>query len=241
MDIVEKYVTPGVALNVGAMSGAIAVLEDRGWKLRIVEVSGYAAETARKHWGFDVVVSRIEDFECPPETFNFIKLGHVIEHLRDPRLVLERLAAMLRPDGVILIDTDNADGLKTQVEVTVRRVLGENLSANLVMKLAHKNLRKRYGRLTPPEHLYSFSDKSLIALLEGAGFEVLEVFKPAWGDETWFPLADQSHFGSVERMFIKLDQIAAVFGRGDVIAVLSRKRAGDRTRLSSSASKLVTA
>jgi hypothetical protein len=59
MDIVERYVQKGEALNVGAMGGAIKVLEERGWKLRLVEVSNYAAETARKGWGFDVAVSRI--------------------------------------------------------------------------------------------------------------------------------------------------------------------------------------
>jgi SAM-dependent methyltransferase len=224
MDIVERHVEKGVALNVGAMSDAIKVLEERGWKLRIVEVSSYAAETARRLWGFDVTVSRIEDFECSPATFDFIKLGHVIEHLADPRLAVQRLATLLKPGGVILIDTDNAYGLKTQIEVTIRRLLGENLSASLVQKLTKKNLRKRYGRLTPPEHLYCFSEKSLTKLLEDAGFEVVRVFKPAWGDPTWFPLTDQSGFSTIEKIFIRLDQIGARFGFGDVIAVLAKKR-----------------
>ncbi len=223
MDIVEKYAQKGVALNVGAMSSAIKVLEERGWELRIVEVSSYAAETARRLWGFDVTVSRIEEFECPSATFDFIKLGHVIEHLADPRLAMQRLATILKSGGVILIDIDNAHSLKTQIEVTIRRLLGENLSTSLVKKLTKKNLRKRYGRLTPPEHLYSFSAKSLTKLLEDTGFEIIEVFKPAWGDPTWFPLTDQSSFSIVEKIFIKLDQIGAKFGFGDVVAVLARK------------------
>ena len=223
MDIVEKYAPQGAALNVGAMSSAIKVLEERGWKLRIVEVSSYAAESARRLWGFDVTVSRIEDFECPPATFDFIKLGHVIEHLADPRLAMQRLATILKSGGVILIDTDNAHGLKTQIEVTIRRLFGERLSTSLVKKLTKKNLRKRYGRLTPPEHLYNFSAKSLTKLLEDTDFEIVKVFKPAWGDPTWFPLTDQSSFSIIEKMFIKLDQIGAKFGVGDVIAILARK------------------
>jgi SAM-dependent methyltransferase len=224
MDIVEKYVPTGYALNVGAMSRAIQVVEERGWRLRVVEVSSYAAETARELWGLDVEVSRIEDFECPPNTFDFVKLGHVIEHLVDPKLAMRRLNTLLRPGGVVLIDTDNAHGLRTQLEVTVRRLLGENLSARIVAKLTKRNLRKRYGRLTPPEHLYSFSEKSLTKLLVDTGFDVLRVFKPAWGDPTWFPLADEHQFGVVERLFSKLDQIGAKSGFGDVIAVLARKR-----------------
>lgn len=223
MDIIEKYAVKGVALNIGAMSNAIKVLEDRGWRLRIVEVSGSAAETARRFWGLDVTVSKIEDFACPSATFDFIKLGHVIEHLANPKVVIEKCATLLKPDGVILIDTDNAHGLKTQIEVITRQVLGETLSAQLVKKLIRKNLRKRYGRLTPPEHLYSFSAKSLTKLLEDAGFEIIKVFKPAWGDPTWFPLVDQSSFSIIEKIFIRIDQIGAKFGFGEVIAVLAKK------------------
>jgi 2-polyprenyl-3-methyl-5-hydroxy-6-metoxy-1,4-benzoquinol methylase len=225
MDIVERYATKGVALNVGAMSGAIQALQERGWGLRIVEVSQYAAETARARWGLDVTVSRIEDFECPPDSFEFIKLGHVIEHLGDPRRVLLALATMLRRNGVILLDTDNGAGLRTQVEVAVRRLLGERASAELVRRLTGKNLRKRYGRLIPPVHLHIFSENNLVQLLNATGFEVIRVRKPAWGDPTWFPLTGQTKFSLPERAFIKLDQLAAGIGRGDLLSVLARKRA----------------
>ena len=62
MDIVERYVRPGLALNVGAMNGVIKLLEQRGWRLQIVEVSAHAAEIARELWGLNVTVSRIEDY-----------------------------------------------------------------------------------------------------------------------------------------------------------------------------------
>lgn len=223
MEIVERHVSKGVALNVGAMNGGALALVDRGWRLRVVEVSRHAAETARARWGFDVTVSRIEDYECPPGTFDFIKLGHVIEHLADPARAVRRLAAMLRPGGVILVDTDNAGGLRTQIEVTVRKLLGERLSASAVRALTGKNLRKRYGRLIPPVHLYTFTETSLTRLLAGAGFEVLRVGSPAWGDPTWFPLAHLKDFSRVERVFIRIDQLGSKFGRGDLLSVLARR------------------
>jgi SAM-dependent methyltransferase len=226
MDIVEQYVQSGLALNVGAMSGAAKVLEERGWRLRVVEASQYAAQTARDRWGLDVTVCKIEDFQCAPNTFDFIKLGHVIEHLVDPRLALERLCRILRPNGVILVDTDNAGGLRTQIELSVRKLLGERLSVGLVKKLTKKDLRKRFGRLIPPVHLYTFSERSLVRLLAASGFDVISVRKPAWGDPTWFPLPDFSRMSAIERAFIKLDQVGAIFGNGDLISVLARKRAG---------------
>ncbi len=226
MEIVERYIPKGKALNVGAMNEAIAILPERGWDLKVVEVSGYAAETARRLWGLDVTVSRIEDFDAPPSSYDFIKLGHVLEHLFDPRKVIEKLATLLRPGGIILIDTDNASGLKTQVEVTSRRLLGEATAGTLVKKLTGKNLHKRYGRLTPPEHVYSFTEKSLIKLLTTSGYEVLETFKPAWGDPTWFPMANMQEFSRLERGFFLIDQVGTRLGAGEVVVVLAQKSGG---------------
>jgi len=224
MDIVERYVQKGKALNVGAMGGAIKVLEERGWDLQLVDVSRVAAEVARRRWNLNVTNSRLEDFGCPAGSLDFVRLGHVIEHLGDPKLALQRIARMLRRGGVLQVETDNADGLRTRVEFLVRRVLGERLSERLVRVLTKKSLRKRYGRLIPPVHLYSFSPRNLTLLLEETGFEVLVLFKPAWGDSTWFPMTDENTFSPVERAFIRLDQLGARFGLGDVIALIARKR-----------------
>lgn len=223
LDIVEKYVDKGRALNVGAMSKSNIVFEERGWNLHVVEVSQYAAKTAREMWGLDVTLSRIEDYSCPPNTYDLVKLGHVVEHLFDPRVVVEKLQMMLKPGGILLIETDNSQGLKTRIEIGMRRIVGEKITATIVHRVIKKNLLKRYGRLTPPEHVYLFSERNLSSLLNSLGFSIIEVFKPAWGDLTWFPLPNRDRFGLVEKAFIHIDQIGAKFGRGDVIVVLARK------------------
>lgn len=150
METVESLIPKGRALNVGAMGSGSKVLLDRGWELSVVEVSEYAAETARQKWGMDVAVSRIEDVDYPAGYFDFIKLGHVIEHLTNPRAVLQRLNTILKDGGLILVDTDNESGLRTRIETGIRSLLGERFAAYLVSKLTGKNLRKRYGRLAPP-------------------------------------------------------------------------------------------
>ncbi|MDH3199219.1 MAG: hypothetical protein OEO21_13365, partial [Candidatus Krumholzibacteria bacterium] len=67
------------------------------------------------------------------------------------------------------------------------------------------------------------SEKNLTRLLESAGLEVATVYKPAWGDPTWFPLGDRAGMGVVERSFLALDQLGARIGRGEVIAIVARK------------------
>jgi SAM-dependent methyltransferase len=223
MEIVEHYVKPGLALNVGAMSGASKALEDRGWTLRVVEVSEHAAQSARARWGLDVTCSRIEDFPTPTTLFDFVKLGHVIEHLADPRIALQSIARITKPGGVVLIDTDNADGLRTLVEGAIRRWVGERRAVQLVHALTGKNLQRLYGRLIPPVHVNIFSECSLKLLLESTGFEVLEVRKPGWGDPTWFPLVSPRRLSLAEQILIKVDQLGALMNRGELISVLARR------------------
>lgn len=223
MDIVERYVSPGLALNVGAMGQAIHVVQDRGWRLKIVDASSYAAETARSLWGIDVTVSRIEDYASDDGAFDFVRMGHVIEHLADPALAMRNVARIMRSGGVALIDTDNAGGFRSQIESGIRRLLGEGGAAKLVRMATGKELKKKYGRLIPPVHLNIFSERSLRQVLQETGFEVLEVRKPAWGDRTWFPMKTMDHLSVAERTFIRLDQLGALFGRGEVLSVLARR------------------
>ncbi len=223
MDIVERYVSPGLALNVGAMGQAIHVVRDRGWRLKIVDASSYAAETARALWGIDVNVSRIEDYASEGEAFDFVRMGHVIEHLADPASAMRNVARIMRPGGVTLIDTDNAEGLRSQIESSIRRLVGEGSAARLVKMFTGKELKKKYGRLIPPVHLNIFSERALKRVLEEAGFEVVEVRKPAWGDRTWFPMETMDNLSLAERTFIRLDQVGALFGRGEVLSVLARR------------------
>jgi SAM-dependent methyltransferase len=223
MDIVECYVSPGLALNVGAMAQAIHVVQDRGWRLKIVDASSYAAETARALWGIDVTVSRIEDYAIEGGAFDFVRMGHVIEHLADPALAMRNVARILRSGGVVLIDTDNSEGFRSRIESWIRRLVGEGSAARLVKMATGKELKKKYGRLIPPVHLNIFSERALRRVLEENGFEVLEVRKPAWGDRTWFPMETMDHLSLAEKAFIRVDQVGALFGRGEVLSILAKK------------------
>lgn len=221
MAIVERYGQKGSVLNVGAMSGdVLEVFKERHWQLRIVEVSKYAVERTRSSGDYDITLSKIEDFSCPPESFDFIKLGHVIEHLANPAMVLEKLWALLRPGGLILIDTDNANGLETMAEATLMPLMQMQPIRHLAERMVGREYHLRYGRLTPPVHLYTFTMKSLTTLVEAKGFDIVRTFNSAWGDPTWFPLLKRS---MLETIFTTIDQLGARFGRGNVIAVLARK------------------
>jgi len=63
-----------------------------------------------------VVCSIFEEFE-PAHPFDTIVLGHVLEHVEDPRLILTRARAWLAADGVLCAAVPNAQSLHRQAAV----------------------------------------------------------------------------------------------------------------------------
>jgi SAM-dependent methyltransferase len=87
-----------------------------------------------------------EEQDFPDDHFDFIALVHVLDHLVDPRRVLERARRHLRPHGVILVVVHDVRSL-------LARVMGERF---------------------PPYNLYHhyfFSKTTLSRLVEFGGFE----------------------------------------------------------------------
>lgn len=72
----------------------------------------------------------------PEEKFDFITLIHVIEHVPFPKILIKQVTSLLKPSGILYIETPN-------------------LNSHLYR--AEKN---NYTFLTPPDHLWVFSKKS---------------------------------------------------------------------------------
>jgi SAM-dependent methyltransferase len=85
----------------------------------------------------------------------------VIEHLQHPDEVIAQLASVVRPGGSLLITTGD---------------FGAPLA---------RLMRARWRLMTPPQHLWFFSPRTLSALLARHGFEVQHVTHP-W---KWVPVA----------------------------------------------------
>jgi SAM-dependent methyltransferase len=73
-----------------------------------------AAEAGARARGHEYSCGRIEDFD-DPGPFDVVLLLNLIEHVADPGAVLERLAKVLSPRGVILIKTPNVDSLDARL------------------------------------------------------------------------------------------------------------------------------
>src|SRR5207245_1005319 len=102
-------VNGGRLLDVGCGSGDYLVrMRALGWDVAGLEPDHAAASQARRR-DLAVEVGTAETADFPAESFDAITLSHVIEHLHDPHVALERCARWLKPHGVLWLATPDLD------------------------------------------------------------------------------------------------------------------------------------
>lgn len=96
-------------LDIGCGGGLKAsILRDRfGLEVTGLEPNPSAAEHARSEFGLHVVNSTVPTNEIEPDSFDFILISHVIEHLPDPVAFLNHLNKYLKPGGCLIGETEN--------------------------------------------------------------------------------------------------------------------------------------
>lgn len=147
-----REMTPGVALDVGCGMGIVLdQLRRRGWTPCGVDVSAYATEYARKELELDVVTGTIDQLERPPESVDLATMLLTIEHLPDPKGVLQAVHRLLRPGGVLIVATHDVEGLWPKL------------------------VGGRWRHYNVPEHTYYFSRRTLTRLASDAGLETFKV------------------------------------------------------------------
>jgi len=141
----------GRMVEVGAGGGFFLKAAERaGWTVAGIEISSEGVEFATSRLALDVRRESAEDLNFPAASFDVAVMFDVIEHLLDPAAALQRVRTVLRPGGLLVISTPNLDAV-------TRLALGSD-----------------WAVLSPAEHLYNFSEKTLGMLLRRAGFGGIE-------------------------------------------------------------------
>jgi len=107
-DLLAPKLIPGARLlDFGSGSGEfLAEARKRGCEVIGIEPGRDYAAYARAHHGVEVL-DDADDERFPAGRFDVISTHHVLEHLRDPATVMERLARWLKPDGVLYAAVPN--------------------------------------------------------------------------------------------------------------------------------------
>jgi len=101
-------------LDVGCSSGALlAVASKLGFQVSGVEPAEQAAATANSR-GFDVFPGVLQEANYPANNFDIVTMFEVVEHLIDPINVGREIHRILKPGGLLIIGTGNADSWTVQ-------------------------------------------------------------------------------------------------------------------------------
>ncbi|HEY9404155.1 MAG TPA: class I SAM-dependent methyltransferase [Pyrinomonadaceae bacterium] len=145
------YRSNGRLVDVGFGAGTLLEAARRaGWEARGIEVSQSACEHVRG-LGFDVFCGTLEEAHYPDAYFDVATASEVLEHVPDPQPVLNEIARVLRPGGLLWATTPH----------------GRGMSAHL--------LKLNWSAVSPPEHLQLFSVGGIKMMLARAGFRRVRV------------------------------------------------------------------
>jgi SAM-dependent methyltransferase len=142
---------PGRVLDFGCGAGDfLAGLQARGWECHGVELNPGAIGAARER-GLDVrsAIDGPGGFE--DDTFDYVRANHSLEHVVDPRHVLEQMYRVLKPGGTLFIGVPTRDGLPAKV------------------------FGRYWWYLGAPVHPVTFSTQGLVSLLRSIGFRPTRV------------------------------------------------------------------
>ena len=146
----------GQLLDIGCGQGdLLAIAAQAGWQVTGTELSPEAISRAPRSLQNNIYKGDIVTLELPTATYDLITMYHVIEHLLNPVQSLEKVLELLRPQGVLFVETPNLGGLGARL------------------------CRNRWSNIIPPEHLLYFDAKSLRFASESAGFQQVTVFSSA--------------------------------------------------------------
>lgn len=191
----ERLGVPGAVLDVGCGAGAfLLTLRERGWSATGIDINSRAVEIAQSR-GIDSRVARLADL-APSETlYDAVVLLNALEYFAQPLDALSRVAELLRPGGLIVLETPNT--LYHRRQSTIGRLL--RLPRSRLMTV--EPLRGR--------RLVAFGPNSVRLALETAGFRNI-VLEPAMPRAAGGPLEQRMR--------------ALVFASARVLAAASRGR-----------------
>lgn len=184
-----------------------------------IEGEPHAAAHARKVFGLKVHELDLDEWRPRDGHWAGMSLFHVLEHVRQPRQLLQQCWRGLQPGGKLLVRVPN---IRSWQSVWFGR---------------------RWKPLDLPRHLTHFHPQALVSLLEKTGFRVrrcstwtLRDGPPAWsatlfpkGEPTYQQIHDKPSSWRIAVFFLitwaltPLEILAAICGRGGMITITAEK------------------
>ena len=149
--LIPPYKKNGNILNIGcSYGGFLYQLRNLGWNVQGIELNKEAADYGVEKYNLDIKNQSIEEFQ-PDIQFDIIYLQMVLEHVKSPKVILEKCYSLLKSDGVLVISVPDFSGIEVQIY-------------------------KKYAyTLHAPFHLYQFTPRTIKNYLKAGHFKNIKI------------------------------------------------------------------
>ncbi len=149
INLIKRYIkTPCKLLDVGCGTGGfLKQLDGFSFDAHGLEPVKEAVEAAQQA-GLQVTHGNILTASLIPESYDVVTLWHVFEHIKDPTVALNRIHAILKPGGVLVMSMPNVNSLACRVG------------------------KKYWFHLDSPRHLWLYNETNIKTILSSTNFKV---------------------------------------------------------------------
>jgi len=141
----------GTLMDIGSYTGVfLNSAKERGWDVIGIEPLQIPRIYSQREFGLNVLSTPFELSDIKKESIDVIVSFHVIEHVYDPRVYVEKAAEVLKKGGLMILETPTYDSFW------------------------FKLLRHRERSMRCNGHIYFFTRKSLREIAESCNFKVVK-------------------------------------------------------------------
>lgn len=97
---------PASVLEIGCSHGSfVGLMQLAGYQAQGVEMSPWVVDFGKRTFGVPISVGPVENLDIPKGSLDAIALMDVLEHLPDPVATMAHCLELLKPNGILLIQT----------------------------------------------------------------------------------------------------------------------------------------
>ncbi|MSR16378.1 MAG: class I SAM-dependent methyltransferase [Methylococcaceae bacterium] len=133
-------------LEIGSGGGEFSyLLTKKGFDVSAIEPNEGYGNYSKEKYGLNIQIGFAQNLEFAVETFDFITMSHVLEHVDNPTTMLEKLRTWLKPNGILALEVPNVEAVCQSPKSTFHTA-----------------------------HLFNFNPETLALLAEKTGFSVVQ-------------------------------------------------------------------
>jgi 2-polyprenyl-3-methyl-5-hydroxy-6-metoxy-1,4-benzoquinol methylase len=174
--LVKKYSKGANLLDIGCGTGEfLHYCSKKGFTVTGIEPNEKARKFATDVLGLKVL-DTYEINSLPENSFDFISMWHVLEHVHDLSERMDLVRRILTPDGILLIAVPNSNSWDA------------------------KHYNSSWAAFDLPRHLYHFTPSTMKRLLEKTGFSLLQTI-PLKIDSFYISLLSEKYLRGRQNFF----------------------------------------